>query len=260
MNLMNCPQPLRGGLLLLVLLAAIGSPSLRAAGSPPMITDDPGTPGDGHWEINLGVSTERRPGSRVSELPLFDINYGIGDRLQLKYEVPYLRLNEADTSSESGFGNSEVGIKWRFLDDGDSAMGFAVSVYPQLEFNNPGSNADARGLVGQGTVLLLPFQFERAIGAVTAIGQIGHEFRPAGDGWFYGVSMGRHVSDRVELAVELAGGASAGFHRSHLTANFGVVVDLSERHSILFSVGRELHNHDEPRAGLVGYLGLQWRL
>lgn len=78
-----------GGLLLLLGAA----PSLRAEGSPPLITDDPGTPGDGHWEINIGVSTEKRPGARASELPLLDLNYGVGDRLQLKYEVPYLNVH-----------------------------------------------------------------------------------------------------------------------------------------------------------------------
>lgn len=69
------------GMLLPLLWA---TPSLQAMGSPPLITDDPDTPGNGHWEINLGITTQRRPGARASELPLLDMNYGIGDRLQLK--------------------------------------------------------------------------------------------------------------------------------------------------------------------------------
>ncbi|MDI1335173.1 MAG: transporter [Lacunisphaera sp.] len=250
---------LRPLLLLLGLAVAISSaPVLLAEGSPPLITDDPGTPGDGHWEINVGVSTERRPGARNSELPLLDINYGIGDRLQLKYEVPYLRVSEVGSPAESGLGNSELGVKWRFYDAGEK--GFSVSVYPQLEFNNPGSTSDDKGLVEHGSVFKLPFQFEREVGELTLIGQVGREFRSDGDAWFYGLSVSHRFHEKVEVAVELAGGANAGLHRSQLTANLGVVIDLDERTSFMFSVGRELHNHDEPRATFVGYLGLQWRL
>ncbi len=231
---------------------------LHAEGSPPLITDDPGTPGDGHWEINVGLSTEKRPGSRSSELPLLDLNYGIGDRLQLKYEVPYLNVHEEGSPSLSGLGNSALGVKWRFYDAGEK--GLSVSVYPQIEFNNPGSNSDDKGLVAQGAAFLLPFQFEKEIGPVTLIWQAGREFRSGGDVWFYGVSVGHLVSEKVELAVELAGGGTAHLDHTVLTANFGVAIDLSERTSVLFSVGRELHNHEEPCATLVGYLGVQWRL
>ncbi len=241
-----------------LLLLLGGTAKLHAEGSPPLITDDPGTPGDGHWEINLGVSSEKRPGSRASELPLFDLNYGIGDRLQLKYEVPYLRVHEDGSPTKSGFGNSAAGVKWRFYDEGDH--GLSASVYPQVEFNNPGSSSDDRGLVDPGTAFALPFQFARKAGPLSFIWQVGREFRSGGGSWFYGVSAGHQISRRCEFAVELAGSASSGFDRSHLTANLGVVFELTERSSLLFSVGRELHNHDEPRASFVGYLGVQWRL
>jgi hypothetical protein len=239
-------------------LALHAAPLLHAEGSPPLITDDPGTPGDGHWEINVGLSTERRPGSRSSELPLLDLNYGIGDRLQLKYEVPYLSVHEDGSPSLSGLGNSEFGVKWRFFDAGEK--GPAVSVYPQWEFNNPGSNAADRGLVEHGSAFKLPFQFEQEMGPVTIVAQAGREFRSGGDTWFCGISAGHHFTEKVEVAVELAGEANAGLHRSVLVTNLGVVIDLTERTSFMFSVGRELHNHDEPKATFLGYVGLQWRL
>lgn len=241
-----------------LLLVLGASPGLRAEGSPPLITDDPGTPGDGHWEINLGVSTERRPGARLAELPLLDLNYGVGDRLQLNYEVPYLRRSADGSPGVSGPGNSAAGVKWRFRDAGGE--GLSVSVYPKVEFNNPGSSSADRGLVDSGPAFRLPFQFAREVGPCTVITQIGREFRSGGDSWLYGISAGCRAGRNVECAIELAGGAHSGLHRSQLTANFGVAVDLSGRTSVLCSVGRELHNHDEPRATLIGYLGVQWRL
>ena len=61
-----------------------------AQGGPPLLTDDPGTPGNRNWEINIASTHFRSPGEREIEAPLLDINYGLGDRIQLKYEVPYL--------------------------------------------------------------------------------------------------------------------------------------------------------------------------
>ncbi len=140
-----------------------------------------------------------------------------------------------------------------------ASKSLSVSVYPQVEFNTPGANSDDKGLVESGTAFVLPFQFEQEIGPVTLIWQVGREFRSDGDAWFYGISAGHQFTEKMEVAVELAGGGSARLDRTSLTVNLGFAIDLSERTSVLFSLGRELHNHAEPRATLVGYLGVQWR-
>ena len=208
------------------LLFLFAAPSLHAMGSLPLITDDPETPGNGRWEINLGISTERRPGLRASGLPLLDANYGIGDRLQFKYEVPCLGARADGRPSVSGLGNSEFGVKWRFYDAGEKKL--AISVYPQFEFNNPGSNSAARGLVEPGSVFKLPCQFAKEAGPVTLIGQIGREFRSSGDRWFYGIARGHHVGEQAEVAIELAGGGTAKLGRTRLTTNLGAVVELNQ--------------------------------
>ena len=59
--------------------------------------------------------------------------------------------------------------------------------------------------------------------------------------------------------MELAGGAAVGFHHSQLATNLGLTVDVSDSCTLMLSVGRDLHNHDEPRASLLVYAGLQWR-
>jgi hypothetical protein len=50
-------------------------------GSPPMVADDTGTLGNGNWEINVVLAGDISKDSKAFELPLIDINYGIGDRL-----------------------------------------------------------------------------------------------------------------------------------------------------------------------------------
>jgi len=38
-----------------LLLLLMASACAHAQGGPPMLTDDPGTPGDGKWEVNIAV-------------------------------------------------------------------------------------------------------------------------------------------------------------------------------------------------------------
>src|ERR1700753_2594187 len=98
--------------LLLLLLCATGI-AARAQGGPPFITDDPGTPGNKHWEINLGWTADHNPGNSYYELPDIDMNYGWGDRLQLKYELPLASATDSTNTTRAGLGESLLGIKWR---------------------------------------------------------------------------------------------------------------------------------------------------
>ena len=63
-----------------------------------MVTDDPGTPGDGHWEINVAWSFEHSRAANSSEVPLVDANFGVGDRIQLKYKVPWIVVHDEPLS------------------------------------------------------------------------------------------------------------------------------------------------------------------
>ena len=90
-------------------VAACGfSTMLFAQAGPPMATDDPGTPGNGHWEINFAALVTRTSDGSAYELPLIDANYGVGDRVQLKLETPY----EVDTHDDrhSGVGSGLLGV------------------------------------------------------------------------------------------------------------------------------------------------------
>ena len=96
-------------LVLIAFIALISSElqtlSVFAQGGPPLITDDPGTPGDGNWEINLAFTAEKRKTERLYESPILHINYGLGERIQLKYEVPWLILDESGKHTKTGLGN-----------------------------------------------------------------------------------------------------------------------------------------------------------
>ena len=52
-----------------------------------MITDDPGTPGNGHWENNIAIVFEHRPNEWSIDAPAIDLNYGWGDHTQLTLQT-----------------------------------------------------------------------------------------------------------------------------------------------------------------------------
>jgi hypothetical protein len=88
-----------------VLLPSAAIAAAHAQGGPPFITDDPGTPGNHHWEINFGWIGNHNPGQSYYEIPDVDINYGWGDRIQLKYELPLAAGTDAAEERDSGWVN-----------------------------------------------------------------------------------------------------------------------------------------------------------
>src|SRR5439155_24737055 len=91
----NRTQVMRSLVLLLFLVAACVTalpPRVVAQGGPPLITDDPETPGNGHWEINDAWMLSQKHNRRLFEIALLDVNYGFGEHIQLKAEVPWLVL------------------------------------------------------------------------------------------------------------------------------------------------------------------------
>ncbi len=223
---------------------------------PPILTNDTGTPGPGKWETNMGFTVDKRRDTTLYNTPALDLNYGIGDRIQLNYSVSWIVLDTMHKAAKSGLGNSEVALKWRFLDEDKNGM--ALSVYPRFIFNNSASSAD-RGLVDKGTVFRLPFQIEKKIGVIVINPEIGHEFRQeGGDGWLYALALKYDEIKGLEVLAEVFGTADNGFKKQENVANIGVREDVSESVSLHASVGRSLRQSPN-QPSLLSYVGLQMR-
>src|SRR5258706_1292417 len=103
-----------GKLAVVVFVAAIAVvlclgpvPSSFAQGGPPMLTDDPGTPGSGAWEINFAYFEQRNRQARLQSFPHVYFNYGLGDHIQLKYETGWLFTDASEGSGvKSGLDDS----------------------------------------------------------------------------------------------------------------------------------------------------------
>jgi len=153
--------------------------------------------------------------------PNIDINYGVGSRIQLKYEVP-LAIQEVRGPSgyvAAGLGNSLVGIKWRFyahhpkqkeseeMDKKETTFG--VSVYPQLLLNNP-TNSTRRDVVEPGPQFLLPLEANAKLGPLRISAELGYWFTNAEvpNSWIRGVIVGHEFQSKTELFVEFFDQAS----------------------------------------------------
>src|SRR5262249_45373395 len=121
-----------GRAFLLLLLAALFPCGVACAqGGPPLFTTDPGTPRNGNWEINVGAMASKQGDTRTYQLPQLDVNYGLGERLQLTVQVPYVLQSAPGVPQQKGWGNALIGAKWHFLDIPDG--GWQVSTFPQVE-------------------------------------------------------------------------------------------------------------------------------
>jgi hypothetical protein len=228
---------------------------MHAQGGPPMITDDPGTPGNGHFENNLAVTFEHRPNEWLLELPAIDLNYGLGDHIQLTFQTSYVLLKRRGHGAVGGLGSAEAAMKWRFLDEETS--GFAMSTFPRVIFHVLQSSV-RRGLAEDGTRVQIPVQLARKLGPIDLDFEIGPLVSTVGRSeWMYGIVGGMDATKTTALMVELQGTSRSNFTRDVLTANVGLRQKLSETCILITSVGHDVRSPDDTPLALIGYCGLQ---
>jgi hypothetical protein len=241
--------------LAIAILVAGATRTALAQGGPPMITDDPGTPGDRKWEINLAVAFEHRSNETAYDLPAVDLNYGVGERIQLTLQTASVLLKRSDHGPIGGLGGSEAALKWRFLDQEKS--GFDMSTFPRVIFNVTQSSV-RRGLAEDGTRFQIPFQMAKSFGRLHIDGEFGPLASSVGRSeWLYGMVGGLDVAKPTMLMAELHGTSRMNFTRDVLTVNIGLRHQFSETRILIASLGHEVRTPDDQPLALIGYCGVQ---
>jgi hypothetical protein len=256
---------------------ALSTTLIRAQGGPPFITDDPGTPGNKHWEINFGWDADHNPGNAYYQTPDIDMNYGWGDRVQLKYELPMAVYTDPNNTTHAGLGESLLGIKWRYYEHhkageskSDANMNFSLGTYPQASINNP-TSAVRRGIVENGPNYYLPVEFTAQIGWMALNGEVGrwlgNQLTPSR--WGRGLIAGHAFNGRFGLYTELydlqdANRIGATPKQREMTVDLGgrKTLDRTGHVRLLFMVGRGIQavtiQNSEPN--WIAYLGVQFLL
>ena len=219
-----------------------------------MITDDPGTPGNGHWENNIAVTFEHRPSETSFDSPLIDLNYGVGEHIQLTLQGGPVLLKRSGHGLIGGFGGTEAAVKWRFFDEEKS--GFDVSMFPRVIFNITQSSV-RRGLAEDGTRFQIPFEVAKTFGRFHADAEFGPLAGTVGRSeWIYGIVGGVELAKTTMLMAELHGTSRMNFTRDVLTVNFGLRHQLTDARILIASIGHELRDPDQA-CSFIGYLGVQ---
>jgi len=239
-------------------IAAIALCITRAAfaqGGPPMITDDPGTPGPGKWENNVAIAFEHRSDETAYDLPAIDLNYGVGEHIQLTLQTAPVLLKRNDHGPIGGLGGTEAALKWRFLDQETS--GFDMSMFPRVIFNVTQSSV-RRGLAEDGTRFQIPFQIAKTYGRWHTDAEFGPRASTIGRSeWLYGIVCGFDVAKPTMLMAEVHGTSRMNFTRDVLTLNFGLRHEFTQTYILILSMGHEIRSPDKPTA-LIGYFGMQF--
>lgn len=229
-------------------------PAALKAG-PPFLTDDPEPVGTGHWEIYTAASAARDKGGLSGTLPHLEINYGAFRDTQLHFIAPAAFYRPAGGPFRSGCGDTELGVKYRFLRETGPRP--QLGTFPLLEL--PTGDKE-RGLGSGRARLFLPLYFQKSRGAWTTYGGGGYWLNP-GPGnrnWtFLGWLLQRDLGSGLTLGAEL-------FHRTPDTAggrpgtgfNAGGQVNFTEHEHLLFSAGRDLSGP----VRLTAYLAFQLTL
>lgn len=244
--------------LILAVFFFLAAASALAQGGPPYYTNDPGTPGHLNWEINLGYMPFFYSDQSVSHIPDADINFGVGDHIQLTYENAWLRVHNPSSKTKYGVGQSNPGVKWRFYDAGES--GLKISTFPQFFLNNP-NDAVRRGITPASEAFLLPFEFSRKFGPIDMDYELGYQFVHKGpNGWLTGLVVGHDFTPKLELDMEIY--AQGTFHPSEdqPTFEFGGRYKIHRPVILLFMAGRSFEPARSNQSYFLGYFGVQFLL
>jgi hypothetical protein len=252
------------GILTATILCVLQIPAAFAG--PPLVTDDPETPGRGGWEINISHNIEKTRDEFLMETPLIDINYGLLENDQWKIEFPVLFLDPADDRGRWGVGDLEVGWKYRFLEEQEH--GFMASIYPQvlipIATRHARRNTDPLILGSGRTEMLLPLEVGKHFcdEELLVYGEVGYNVVFDGSGensWIYGVAAEWQTCERLKLLFEVGGIAfETGPDPDFAFFNVGLKYALTERWTLLGSAGRAFREQSADIPVLMTFLGLQF--
>lgn len=251
-NIPMLSQFLRPMLALLVLHPL--SPSLAG---PPLSIDDPGILEPLQLELITAATLTSSDVRDYYQVPLLDVSMGlIQDYVQFSVVYPYIHSNPDDGSSASEFGNLEVGVKWRFLNNDRLQMAFA----PSYAFGVT-RRAAAQGIGDETDYAVFPVNAEYRL---NDLWQVNGEVRyvsvdAGGDEWDYGVGAAYALDERWKFLFELSGTADNDLGNHFLDARVGFDAVVTESIHVLFSIATGLREPSgADKLDVDVFIGIQY--
>jgi hypothetical protein len=240
--------------ILMTLFLALTSP-LSYAG-PPFITDDPEPVEGNHWEVNYAVSKTWRTSGSSAGAPSVDINYGFSPNIQLHAQPKYAYETDGQ-DKHSGLDNTEVGVKYRFLNQQYRNANWMLGIYPMVQLPTGSSTlGESRGKVQA----FLPMWLQRNSDDLTIYGGIGYrlnQYLESKNSWFSGITALYRFTNQLQLGGEVFHETSASIGEQGASGfNMGGIYNVNNNYHLLFSMGKGLSNVGSTNQ-FSGYLALQ---
>jgi hypothetical protein len=220
-----------------------------AFAGPPYLTDDPVPTDTGHWEIYAFGDAEGRH-STVDADAGFDLNYGPVKGVQLTATLPLSFSHEPGSGWQSGTGDVELGVKYRFINDEHS--GFSAAIFPRAILPTASHSP------GERTRFLLPLWLGKDFaGGTSVFGGGGYTINPGAGNrsfWQAAVAVTHDFSKDVSVGAEITRqGSDTVGGTAQTRAGIGSIVKLGGPYSLLFSGGPTWADH---RTGYHAYAAL----
>ena len=177
---------------LLAALAVLSVP-LAAGAEQPLVSDDAGVLGKGHGQLELGMTRQPAGAQRTWETTL---TYGLTDQTDVYVDTLY--TNGGD--SGSGWGDTELGLKWRLAQYGPVSLMLKPGLMLPTGDRQRGLGT---GRTGAGATLVVQWESER----FTLLGNARLIYQPNGQGqrqslWQISGAALYHVTGQLQLAVD----------------------------------------------------------
>ncbi len=228
-----------------------------ACAGPPYISDDPEVTEYHHYELYLFSSLDKN--NMLLEEPqlmgpALEGDWGVIPNGELHLIVPYVwALPIAGVPAATGIGDAEVGVKYRFIQEGKLRPQITFAPLLELPLGNSTFN------LGNGqTWLKVPIWVKKKWGAWSADVGGGYAFNSAlgmRDYPYGGFQVQGDINDSLSIGAEIfSQGAITVQSRAATIIDLGATCNLTKQFSVLFSVGHSVIGEEY----LVAYFGLYW--
>jgi hypothetical protein len=226
---------------------------------PPLVSGDVPTADKESFELYVGVTYESDGDSRSRQFPADELVYGISDRQEITFEMPYLSQD-----SQHGFGDVILGTKYMILKESKTLPGIAPTFEWKLR------NASTQRGLGTGAYdydLRVPIQ--KTWNRFTALANIGYTIigEPHLNGvtekrknvWFASFAQEYEITKKTKLLSELYFETSDEPGKSNrLAADVGFEHKVREDFKLIGSIGKSLREGNKGGPELRVYVGFEW--
>jgi hypothetical protein len=228
-----------------------------ASAGPPYATDDPEPVDYQHFELYLGSQSFHDNDGWTGTAPHLEVNYGPVPNVQLAFIAPLAYSVPNNGASTYGYGDTELGVKLRFIQERKWLP--MIAVYPLFEVP---SGSRAAGLGNGSAQLFLPLWLQKSFGPWQTHGGLGLWLDlGAGDRswWYFGWQLQRRICDWLTLGAEVFyQGPRQPRGDGDLRFNLGAVVDLTDVHHLVLSAGRGFAGPNLFQAYVAYELAFGW--